>query len=398
VNITLAIGEAARSLAAHKVRSVLTMLGIVIGVASVLLMLEVGDAVRRHVDVQLAQLGRHTLVVQADPAHVPGRRLQLQDASEIRALPEVAEAAAVLQARLTLHAGRDIRSDMTVFGVTASVFAVRHWTLAEGRPFDRADERRASRVAVIGAALAEQHFAGRGAIGQVLRIEGQPFTVMGVLAGRGQTIDGADLGQLVVVPLQALPLALPRQGMVHQIHVQARSATGVPGAQAAITELLHQRHRVPNHQPGGFQVMDLAAVAHAGTQLGQGISIGLGALAAVSLVVGGIGVMNIMLVSVEEQIRDIGVRMAIGAPPGQLLSQLLAEALLLCLCGGVVALLVAAAATEAINLAGLLELRLHPANAAAALACAAVVGLVFGWLPARRTANMQPVECLRRGP
>jgi putative ABC transport system permease protein len=395
--------EAFRSLAANRLRTALTMLGIIIGIASVVLMLAVGDAVRRFIDKELSVLGSNQLIVQPGQPHGDGgvrRRagelptLTIDDAAAINKLPAVAAAAPVLQGFFQVVYGDD-NSNSTLLGSTPEIFAVRNWAMERGVPIADSDVRSANRVVVIGERIARDHYFRRDPLGQVLRIEGRPFTIIGVLAGSGRTLDGTDLGELLVAPITAVPVRMPRPGLVHYVSVRAKGEAGLASAETDISELLRDRHHITGDKSDDFAVVNLANIAETAGAIGAGLSVGLGLIGAVSLLVGGIGIMNIMLVTVSERVREIGIRMAIGAKPWHVLVQFLSEAVVMCVVGGLVGVLLAWGGAVAVNGTGKFEMALGATHVLTAVGFSTGIGLFFGWYPARRASRLLPIECLR---
>ncbi len=396
--------EAFRSLAANRLRTALTMLGIVIGIASVVLMLSVGDAVRGFIDSQLAVLGSNQLIVQpGTPTEGGARRrvnesptLTWDDAAAMNELASLRGAAAALQGFFQILYGSD-NSNSTVLGTTPEMFGLKDWGLERGVAFTDTDVRAGTRVAVIGTTLASNYYYRRDPIGQTIRIEGRPFTIIGVLAGTGRTLDGTDLGELVMVPITAIPIRMPRPRTVHYITAQATPEAGTRAAEREIADLLRDRHRIAGDRLDDFQITNLATIAQAGETIGAGLSIGLGVVGAISLIVGGIGIMNIMLVSVSERVREIGIRMAIGAKPHHVLVQFLGEAVVMCILGGLIGVALAALGALAVNgLGGKITVALSAGHVLLAVAFATAIGLFFGYYPARRASRLLPIECLRQ--
>ena len=396
--------EAFRSLGANRLRTALTMLGIVIGIASVVLMLGIGDAVRAFIDKELSVLGSNQLIVQpGEPREGGARRrnvveaitLTIDDADAIHQLPSVRAAAPTLQGQFQVLYGDD-NSQSTVLGVTPAMFRVRNWVMDQGVAFSDNDVRSANRVIVIGAQIAQTQYNRRDPLGQVLRVGGRPFTVIGVLAGSGRTLDGSDLGELMVVPITAIPVSMPRPRTVHYINVQAVSELRLKEAESDVAELLRDRHRITGNAPDDFRITNLASIAQTGANIAAGLAIGLGVVGAVSLLVGGIGIMNIMLVTVSERVREIGIRVAIGAKPRHVLLQFLAEAVVMCVLGGLVGVALAAAGVWGVNQSGRFTMVLSWTHVATAVAFATGVGLFFGFYPARRASRLLPIECLRQ--
>jgi putative ABC transport system permease protein len=406
VSLFQTLVEAFRSLAASRLRTALTMLGIVIGIASVVLMLGVGDAVRQFIDRELSVLGSNQLIVQRGAPMAGGPRnrpnpeaamLTIDDAVAMNQLPSVRAAAPTLQSVFTVLYGDD-SSQSVVLGVTPEMFRVRNWVVDQGVGFTEDDVRSASRVIVVGSKIAEAHFVRRDPLGQVLRVGGRPFTIIGVLAGSGRTLDGTDLGELLVVPITALPLTMPRPRSVHYINVQSVSELRLHEAEVDVAELLRDRRRITGDTPDDFNITNLATIAQTGANIAAGLAIGLGVIGAVSLLVGGIGIMNIMLVSVSERVREIGIRMAIGAKPRHVLTQFLAEAVVMCLLGGFVGVGLAALGVWGVNRAapGSFTMQLSATHVLVAVLFSTGVGLFFGFYPARRASRLLPIECLRQ--
>ena len=398
--------EAFRSLAANRLRTALTMLGIVIGIASVVLMLGIGDAVKGFIDKQLSVLGSNQLIVTPGEPREDGSRrrsfptdatLTIDDAAAIDTLGSVRAAAPTLQGNLSVQfGGGDDRGDSIVIGTTPQMFRVRNWAVDQGVAFSGDDVRAASRVILIGSQVAAAHYDRRNPLGQVVRVGGRPFTIIGVLAGSGRTLDGTDLGELLVVPITAIPVttALPRA--THYINVQAVSELRLKDAQADVAELLRDRHRITGDNPDDFTITNLATIARTGATIAAGLAIGLGVVGAISLLVGGIGIMNIMLVSVSERVREIGIRMAIGAKPIHVLTQFLAEAVVMCVLGGLVGVALAAAGVWGVNQSGKFTMTLSATHVLTAVGFSTAVGLFFGYYPARRASKLLPIECLRQ--
>ncbi len=395
--------EAFRSLAANRLRTALTMLGIIIGIASVVLMLSVGDAVRSFINKELAVLGSNQLIVQpGTPTDNGARRrtneaptLTIEDAAALANLPSLRGAAPTLQGYFQILYGDD-NSNNVVLGVTPDMFALRNWKVASGVALADSDVRSANRVILIGSKIAETYYYRRDPIGQTLRVDGRPFTIIGVLAGSGRTLDGTDLGELMVVPITAIPVRMPRPRTVHYINAQAKDEASMKDAETDIAELLRDRHRIAGNKLDDFQITNLASIAQTGESIGAGLSIGLGVVGAISLLVGGIGIMNIMLVSVSERVREIGIRMAIGAKPRHILVQFLAEAVVMCIVGGLVGVGLASLGAWGVNSTGKFEMSLGVTHVVTAVLFSTAIGLFFGYYPARRASRMLPIECLRQ--
>ena len=403
MNLGQILLESFRSLAANRLRTGLTMLGIIIGIASVVLMLSVGDAVRAFINKELAVLGSNQLIVQpGTPTEGGARRrtneaptLTIDDATALNSLPSLRGAAPSLQGFFQVLYGDD-NSNSTVLGVTPDMFSLRNWKIDRGVALADADVRSANRVIVIGSNIANKYYYQRDPLGQVLRVDGRPFTVIGVMAGSGRTLDGSDLGDLMIVPISAIPVRMPRPRTVHYIVAQAKSDALMQEAENDIKEILRDRHHIAGDKLDDFQVTNLASIADTGEAIGAGLSIGLGVVGAISLIVGGIGIMNIMLVSVSERVREIGIRMAIGAKPKHVLVQFLSEAVVMCIVGGLIGVALAALGSWGVNSTGKIEMTLSASHVMTAVFFSTAVGLFFGYYPARRASKMLPIECLRQ--
>jgi putative ABC transport system permease protein len=395
--------EAFRSLAANRLRTALTMLGIIIGIASVVLMLAVGDAVRSFIDKELAVLGSNQLIVQPGTRTQGGIRrrpgelptLTIDDVEQISRLPSVKGATATLQGFFQINYGSD-NSNSVVLGVTHEVLRVRNWTIEQGVGIAESDVRAGNRVMVIGSNVADRYFYRQDPLGQTVRVEGRPYTVIGVLGGSGRQLDGSDLGDLLLTPITAIPVRMPLPRTINYAIVQAKDSKSMAEAEADIKELLRDRHRITGDKQDDFQITNLASIAQTGAAIGAGLSIALGAIGAISLIVGGIGIMNIMLVSVSERVREIGIRMAIGAKPRHVLMQFLSEAVVMCIMGGLIGTLLAAGGAWAVSQSGRFTMSLAPSHVLTAVLFSTAVGLFFGFYPARRASRLLPIECLRQ--
>ena len=405
MNLIQVLIESLRSMAANRLRTALTMLGIVIGIASVVLLLAIGDSMQRFIGKELQMLGTNMLYVMPGGDRTAGQRaregkvaaLTLDDAEALNALPSLTGAAPALQGSFKLSAGNETLNS-TVSGVTPAMFAIRNWQLAHGTMFGEADIRARARLVVIGQKVADQFFYRLDPLGRYLRIENVAFQVIGVLAGEGRQIDGTDLSELVLVPITAASANLvktPFPQNVHYVAAQGRPDVALPDAIADIEDVLRSRHRIRLDDPDDFRIQNLSTFAETANKISAGVALLLGLIGAISLLVGGIGIMNIMLVSVTERTREIGIRMAIGARPGDVLLQFLAEAVVICLAGGLVGIAIAAAGAALITRLADFEVYLTLSAVIVACGFSTVVGIFFGFYPARRASRLLPVDCLR---
>jgi putative ABC transport system permease protein len=397
--------EAFRSLGANLLRTALTMLGIIIGIASVVVMLAVGDAVKAFINKELQVLGSGLMIINSGNTRGPGNRsrsgsaptVTLDDADALNSIKSLSGAAPALTGYFQLTYANE-NSNNSVVGIDERMFPVRNWKVAEGSGITDADVRAANRVIVIGKRIAEQFFYRVDPIGKQIRIDNVPFIVVGVLASEGRSLEGGDVADMAFVPITAARANLIRSPFprtVHYVIAQAKDDKKMKEAEADIKDLMRDRHRIRADMEDDFRVENLAAYAEAGNAIGAGLSIGFGVVGAISLLVGGIGIMNIMLVSVTERTREIGIRMAIGAKPRDVLLQFLMEAVVICLVGGAIGILLSILAAWGINATGKLEVPITMSTIAIATAFATIVGIFFGFYPATRAAGLQPVECLR---
>ena len=405
MNLMQVFIEAFRAMNANRLRTSLTMLGIIIGITSVVMMLAVGESARKFISKELEVLGSNLMIISPGANRTQGVRartgtapsLSVEDALALNSLPSLNGAAPALQGFFQLTVGNE-NSNNAVLGITPEMFVVRNWKIDQGNYFSESDMRSAARMVIVGKKIAEQFFYKTNAIGQFVRIDNVPFQVVGVLQGEGRMFDGGDLGEMVLIPITTARATLIRSPFprnVHYVVVQGKNEKVLKDADEDIKDMLRDRHRIRAEQPDDFRIDNLASIAEAGAKISAGLAAMLGAIGAISLIVGGIGIMNIMLVSVTERTREIGIRMAIGAKPRDVLLQFLTEAVVICLVGGIVGILIAMAGAAAITSTGTLEVVIGLSDMIVACGFASFVGIFFGFYPARRASSLLPVECLR---
>jgi putative ABC transport system permease protein len=405
MNFAQVWAESLRAMMANPLRTMLTMLGIIIGIASVVLMLAVGDGIKAFINKQLAVLGSNLVLIQADSRKAVGARLKTgtvltmtqDDAEAINSLPSVNGAAPMLTTFSQISFGND-NYNSQVQGSTPAAFNIRNLRLAKGIALSDVDIASAARVAVLGKKVAEQLFYKTDPINQRIRIDNQSFQVIGVLDNEGQSFDSGDIGEVVIVPITTARVTLirtPTPRTVQYIIAQSKTAEGLNEMVADITDLVRDRHRIRAGDNDDFRVVNFGEFAKSGEAIATGLSLALGFIGAISLVVGGIGIMNIMLVSVTERTREIGIRMAIGARPADVLWQFLIEAVSICLVSGIIGIGISSGLAAAVTSTGKFDLVIGFKAVMIATVFSCGVGVFFGFYPARRASKLQPVECLR---
>ena len=408
MNLTGLFRIALRALAINKLRSALTMLGIVIGVGAVIVMIAVGAGAQKRVEEQIRALGSNLLLVMSGARTQGGVRLALgsgqtlseDDAIAInREIPE-ALAAPALRGGAQVVWGNTNWSTQ-IYGTTPEYLLVREWALAAGRSFEPSETSGAGKVCLIGSTVARELFGATDPVGQVVRVKRVPFTVIGVLETKGQSLMGTDQDDLIIMPISTArgrvlgSATQAKQRAVGTIWVKAAEGYDTKLVEEQVRVLLRQRHRLQPGSDDDFSLRNLQEVMSAQEASSRVLALLLAAVASVSLLVGGIGIMNIMLVSVTERTREIGLRMAVGARTRDILGQFLVEAVTLSLIGGLIGVALGIAASLAIgNFLGWRVL-LSPQAIALAVAFAFVIGVFFGFYPARKAARLNPVEALR---
>ena len=391
-----------RALRRNAMRSILTALGIIIGVGAVIAMVSIGNGAKSMVEAQIAALGQNVLLIFSGSVNQGGARsgsfgagtLTIEDADAIQReittaiaiSPEVRTGAQVLAGGLNWST--------QILGESADYLNIRQWPLSDGAMFSDADVRGVGKVCIIGQTIVTQLFPDTSPIGQTLRIRNQPFKVVGVLAAKGLSVQGTDQDDLVIVPYTSAMKRVAKQTMLRSINVQAGSAELIDRTQNDIIALLRQRHRT-TEQTDDFTVRNQQEIADAANATSNTMTLLLGAIAGVSLIVGGIGIMNIMLVSVTERTREIGIRLAVGAHGKEIQLQFLTEAVVLSAFGGTIGILVGIGASELLS-----ELNHWPTLVSAtavvvAFLFSAAVGMIFGFYPARKASLLDPIDALR---
>jgi putative ABC transport system permease protein len=394
---------ALRALARNKLRAFLTMLGIIIGVGAVIAMVAIGEGAKATIRAQIASLGTNVLVILPGSANQGGvrfgsgavRTLVDADAKAIaRELPAVAFTSPLVRRQEQVIAG-NLNWATLVQGVAPEVQQIRDWDLADGRFLHEGDVDSAAKVAVIGETVARQLFGNDTPTDAVIRIRNIPFRIVGVLSRKGQSSQGADQDDTVMIPYTTMQKRLMRITWVQTILVKAVSAERVEEAEEQITTLLRQRHRIGPERDDDFNVRNLSDIAEAASTTARVMGILLGSVASISLLVGGIGIMNIMLVSVTERTREIGIRMAVGARSRDIMLQFLVEAVVMAATGGLIGILLGIGSSELLKKWAQWPTLIDPGIVAIAFLFSGAVGVFFGFYPAQKAANLDPIDALR---
>jgi putative ABC transport system permease protein len=403
-----AIQIAFRALRVNKMRSALTMLGIIIGVAAVIAMVAVGSGATARIQEQIQSIGSNMIMVIPGSITNSGIRLGAgnavtltqDDAKAIAAeCPAVAAVAPVSRGGAQVVYGNNNWAT-SIQGTTPDYLVIRDNQIAEGQPFTQQDVESDAKVAVLGKTVVDNLFGGSDPIGQVIRIKNVPFTVVGTLVPKGQSPMGQDQDDVILLPIstakkKVLGVNQANAASVGSIMVQARDGSLMSQAEEQTRALLRQRHRLQPNQEDDFTVRNLEEVFSAQESSARVMSILLASIASVSLIVGGIGIMNIMLVSVTERTKEIGLRQAVGAKTKDILTQFLVEAVTLSLLGGVIGIVLGSGASVLISHFAQWNTLVSPTAILMAFAFSAFVGIFFGYYPARKAAFLDPIEALR---
>jgi putative ABC transport system permease protein len=392
------------ALGKNRLRSFLTALGVVIGVASVIAMIAFGDGARTKVEESFSSMGSNLLIVRSGSSRGGGARggagtlpsMTWEDLGAIRRLPSVAYAAPLLRTGAQVIS-EEMNWNTSIQGTTPDYFHIRDWRPAEGDSFSESDVAGNVKVALLGRTVADNLFGpGQSAVGRLIRIKNVPFEVVGVLEKKGQSSYGQDNDDAVFIPSGAY-LARIEGGLQKFvpgiIYVSARVSSAT--AENEIKGLLRDRHRIPDGEADDFSIRNLTEMAEARQEGTRTLTALLAAIAAVSLLVGGIGIMNIMLVSVTERTREIGLRMAVGARPRDILAQFLVESLTLSVTGGLIGIVLGLFAASRFTAYFDWPMRIDPIVILLAVGFSAIVGVVFGLYPARKASRLDPIQALR---
>jgi len=405
MNIFVIFRIAFRALARNKMRSALTMLGIVIGVSAVIAMVSIGQGAQASVQEQIANVGTNLLFVGAGSQNVGGvrsgtgatnsNRLTVEDIEAIRReIPSVAMASPTVNTRAQLVFGNQ-NWNTQVQGVNEQFPQIKKWDVSSGEFFTEADVRTSARVIVLGQTVAESLYPGTDPVGQMVRVRELPFRVIGVMKAKGQDAGGRDQDDTAFAPYTAVQKKLLSITYVQFAHVSAISPAATYTAQDQITELLRQRHKLASNEENDFFVRNLTDIAEAADATNKIMTWLLASVAFVSLIVGGIGIMNIMLVSVTERTREIGIRMAVGARSSAVRTQFLIESIVLSMTGGAIGILFGIAVSFLIPMIVGWPTLISFIAIVISVVFSVAVGIFFGYYPARKAAGLDPIDALR---
>ena len=391
------------SLTRNKIRSFLTMLGIIIGVGAVIAMMAVGTGAQESIKQQIASLGTNVILIFPGSFNQGGVRsgtgtsasITPEDLNAIQSqCPSVAMASpSVRDNGQIVYQEQNWRT--SIIGATPEYFAIRSWPVASGQYFTDADIRGATKVCVIGQSISDNLFKGNDPVGSIIRIKKMPFKIVGVLSVKGQSAQGSDQDDIIIAPYTTVQKKMSGQTFLGSILASAISEDAMPDAQSQITELLRVRHKLQPWDDNDFTVRSQTEIATAAASTTQVLTILLASIASISLIVGGIGIMNIMLVSVTERTKEIGIRMAIGATGNNILMQFLIEAIVLSLLGGLIGVLLGVFSSKLISVFAGWTTVVSPVSIMLAFFFSAAVGIFFGLYPARKAAQLNPIDALR---
>lgn len=390
-----------QSLIANKLRTLLTMLGIIIGVAAVIALVSVGMGVRAQIESNLSSLGSNLLIVYPGAPRTPGVRptagsqktLKVDDYKAISNLSDV-EAASPLVRKSYVVVYKNNNWTTTVNGIDTSYQDINDYSTKEGRFITASNVERRERVAVVGTTVVTNIFGGDNPVGKDIRVNNQPFKVVGVLNSKGSGSFGNDQDDVVLVPYTTAMERLAGEDYLSMVYVLGKTGQNLDILQADIENLLRLRHKIPGTSEADFNISNMATIMATVQETTSTLTLFLGAIAAISLVVGGIGIMNIMLVSVTERTREIGIRKALGATYRTIVTQFLIEAIVISLIGGLIGVIFGIAAAKIISIVSTMQTVISIPTIVLSFGFSMAIGLVFGLYPARKAARLNPIDAL----
>jgi putative ABC transport system permease protein len=397
------IRVAMKSIVKNKMRTLLTMLGIIIGVGAVIIMVAIGQGAQTQIEERIQNLGTNMLIITAGTSNSGGvsrgqgsfNRLQVGDAEKLRTENTMLAAVSPVIVTRTQAVGGQGNWRTTINGVDVDYTVIRDWDLTSGAFFDATDVRQMKKVTVLGATVAEQLFPGEDPVGQKIRLRNVPITIIGVLEKKGQTAEGADQDDIVLLPYTTVQTRLSGWSFISQILASTYTTKDIDAAQAEIAILMRESHSLSQWEEDDFTIRNQADLTEAAEGTTEVMTMLLAAIASISLLVGGIGIMNIMLVSVTERTREIGIRMAIGARGGDVLTQFLIESIVMSVLGGIIGVGIGfGGAALLANLTGWAT-TIDPNTVIVAIVFSAGVGIFFGFYPAKKAAALNPIDALR---
>jgi putative ABC transport system permease protein len=394
---------AAQSILKNKMRSLLTMLGIIIGVGAVILLVAIGQGAQSRIQQQIENLGTNMLVISPGSSSQGGvsrgmgsyNRLKVDDVEKLQRESFLLAAVSPVVATGGQLVGGQGNWRSRINGVSVEYLAIRDWDVEFGRNFDAADVRSMKKVVLLGRTVAENLFPGQDPVGQQVRIRNVPFQIIGVLAEKGQTPEGSDMDDVTLAPYTTVQTRLAGHQYIPQILASTFSPGDIPAAQEEITAIMRESHDLASWEEDDFTVRNQADLSEAAQGTTEVMTLLLAAIASISLLVGGIGIMNIMLVSVTERTREIGIRMSIGARGSDVMTQFLVESTVLSAAGGLLGLLLGLGGARIISSVTGWTTTISPLTVVVALAFSGAIGIFFGFYPARQAAELDPIEALR---
>ncbi|MCX6557083.1 MAG: ABC transporter permease [Candidatus Aminicenantes bacterium] len=397
------IKVAFKSIVKNKMRTLLTMLGIIIGVAAVIVMVAIGKGAEKRIQDQIASMGTNLIMIvpgsmQQRGVHMgpdQGVQLTLDDADKVKKNSTLLEAVSPVVRTGVQVIGGSGNWSTAVWGGSEEYLNIRDWKMSSGDFFSAADVRAQNKVCIIGQTIVKNLFANEDPIGQQIRLRNVPFKIIGILKERGQSAFGQDQDDVIIAPYTTVYYRLSGEPHINQILAKVVSLEQMTQAQAEITAIMREAHKLEEGEDDDFTVRNQTDIASTAQETTQVLTILLASIASISLLVGGIGIMNIMLVSVTERTHEIGIRMAIGARSRDILVQFLIEAIVLSLSGGLIGVLIGFVATWVVHLATEWNTVIAPANVFLSFGFAGAVGVFFGYYPARKAAALNPIEALR---